>query len=137
MRREPLRSNDEAESARAAIAGRAKPPIGTFDLTMVARLPEIAQRYFAHAIAPGTPLRTTVQLEMQGTFLLGDRAKYQTYAMTARQILAPPSEFVWLPSMRSGIMHISDRMLLYRGQDGPDFGSTAFCPSSISKPHPT
>jgi hypothetical protein len=55
-------ASDEAERALAAIAGRAKPPIGTFDLTMVAGLPEIAQRYFAHAIAPGTPLRTTVQL---------------------------------------------------------------------------
>jgi hypothetical protein len=108
-------ANDEAESALAAIAGRAKPPIGTFDLAMVARLPEIAQRYFAHAIALGTPLRTTVQLEMQGTFLLGDKAKFQTYAMTARQILAPPSEFVWLPSMRSGIVHISGSDALVQG----------------------
>ncbi len=35
--------------------------------------------------------------------------------MTARQILAPPSEFVWLPSMRSGIMHISGSDALVQG----------------------
>jgi hypothetical protein len=121
-------ANDEAESALAAIAGRAKPPIGTFDLTMVASLPEIAQRYFAHAIAPGTPLQTTVQLEMQGTFLLGDKAKYQTYAMTARQILAPPSEFVWLPSMRSGIMHISGSDALVQGAGWTQFWINGLLP---------
>lgn len=100
-------ASNEAETAMARIASRAKPPLGTFDPSLVAELPEIAQRYFVHAIAPGTPLNTTVRLEMQGTFLLGDKASFQTYAMTARQILAPPSEFVWLPSMQSGIMHIS------------------------------
>jgi hypothetical protein len=48
--------------------------------------------------------------------LLGDRASFQTYAMSARQILAPPSEFVWIPSMQSGVMSIS-------GSDGFDQGA--------------
>lgn len=108
-------ASNEAESAMAGIAGRAKPPLGTFDPSLVAGLPEIAQRYFIHAIAPGTPLYTTVRLEMQGTFLLGDKANFQTYAMTARQILAPPSEFVWIPSMQSGVMSISGSDGLVQG----------------------
>jgi hypothetical protein len=97
----------EAEAAMSSIAARAKPAGGTFDLAMVATLPEVARRYFAHAIAEGTPLSTTVELEMRGTFLLGDKGKYQTYEMKARQILAPPAEFVWIPTMRSGFMQVS------------------------------
>lgn len=105
----------------ASISGRARPPLGSFDSSLVAELPEIAQRYFAHAIAPGTSLYTTVRLEMEGSFLLGDKSGFQTYAMRARQILAPPSEFVWLASMRSGIMHISGSDALVR-----DVGWTRF-----------
>ena len=74
---------------------------------MVSDLPEVAQRYFNYAIRPGTPLHTTVQLQMEGKFLLGDRQEYQAYDMTAHQVLAPPSEFVWVPSMRSGLMRIT------------------------------
>lgn len=95
---------------------------------MVSGLPEIAQRYFAHAIAPGTPLRTTVRLEMDGTFLLGDTAKFQTYAMTARQILAPPAEFVWIPEMQSGVMHISGSDALVRAEGWTRFWINGLVP---------
>ncbi|HEY0112978.1 MAG TPA: DUF6544 family protein [Allosphingosinicella sp.] len=97
----------DAEAAWQKIAAASRPASAAFHPDMVAELPEIARRYFAHAIAPGTPLRTTVELEMRGTFLLGDRSGYQSYAMTARQILAPPKAFVWIPQMRSGAMRIS------------------------------
>jgi len=97
----------EADAAWRDIASRPRPPPSLFEPAMVSGLPEIAQRYFRRAIAPGTPLRTTVELEMRGTFLLGDKSRYQTYEMTARQILAPPSEFVWLPHMKSGPMRIT------------------------------
>ena len=79
----------------------------TYDPAMVADQPEIARRYFTHAIAPGTPLTSVVELEMRGTFLLGDKAKHQRYAMTARQVLRPPFEFVWMPKLTSGPMSIS------------------------------
>jgi len=108
-------ASNDAERAMSGIAGRTKPPSEVFDPSLVAGLPEIAQRYFTHAIAPGTPLHTTVRLEMKGTFLLGDKASFQTYAMTARQILAPPSEFVWIPSMQSGVMSISGSDALVQG----------------------
>lgn len=98
---------DEAEAAWQSIAAAAVPTAAVYDPAMVAGLPEIAQRYFNHAIAPGTLLSTTVELTMSGTFRLGDKDKPQTFEMTARQILAPPDAFVWLPEMRSGPMIIT------------------------------
>jgi len=97
----------EASAAWADIASRARPPLGRFDLLMVEDEPEIARRYFAHAIAPGTPLHTAVELEMRGTFLLGNKEKHRRYTMAARQILRPPFEFVWQPTLRSGAMVIT------------------------------
>jgi hypothetical protein len=97
----------DAEQAWRTIASRVEGPDEVYNPSQVADLPEIAQRYLNHAIAPGTPLRTSVELEMEGTFLLGDKESYQTYAMVARQILRPPFEFVWMPRLRSGPMRIA------------------------------
>ncbi len=105
----------EAVAAMASIVERARPPMGQFDIGMVADLPEVAQRYFTHAIPPGTSLLTTVQLRMKGQFLLGDRQAFQTYDLEALQVLAPPGEFVWLPRMRSGRLHISGSDGLVQG----------------------
>lgn len=44
---------------------------------------------------------------MEGNFLLGDVKQFQTFSMRARQVLVPPSEFVWIPDMKSGLMQIS------------------------------
>lgn len=101
------RASGEADAAAVSIRARAKPPAGLFVPTLVADMPEIAQRYFNHAIAPGTPLQTTVELRMEGTFRLGDRTKPQNYAMTARQWLGPPGDYVWMAEMQSGLLHIS------------------------------
>ena len=97
----------EAERAVAAVLGRAGAPPAVFDLALVADQPEIARRYFAHAIAPGTPLASAVTLQMRGTFLLGDLQHHQRYRMTAQQILRPPFEFVWMPVLTSGVMTIT------------------------------
>lgn len=107
------RAEDRTWAAISAAADRSPE---RFNPAMLDGLPEPARRYLAHAIAPGTPLRTTVELEMRGTFLLGDdRASAQPYAMTASQILAPPDAFVWRPRMRSGAMTIT-------GSDGLQVG---------------
>lgn len=97
----------EADEAWQSIATRAEPPPGRFDPAMVAQLPEIARRYFTHAIAPGTELRTSVEVEMRGAFLLGDKDNPRRYRMAARQLLRPPFEFVWIPQLRSGPLRIN------------------------------
>jgi hypothetical protein len=105
----------DADRAMAAVAARAQPAVGLFDPAMLAGLPEIARRYFLHAIAPGTPLSKAVRLRMDGAFLLGDKNGFQTYSMRARQVLAPPSEFVWIPEMKSGVMQIDGSDALVQG----------------------
>ena len=106
----------EADRAWASIASRAVPPGERFEPAMVRDLPEVAQRYFGHAIAPGTPLSTTAEIEMSGTFLLGDKKNHETYEMRARQILRPPFEFVWIPALKSGAMTVSGSDALVGGE---------------------
>ena len=101
------RSAEDTDRAWAEIAAAARPPVALFDPATVSHLPEVARRYFLHAIAPGTPLRTTVELRLKGTFLLGDRTSSQRYDMEASQILAPPNQFVWTPILRSGLLTIA------------------------------
>lgn len=103
-------SRDRAQAARvwAALdaAREADPP--RYDPTMVAGLPEVARRYFARAIEPGTPLHRVVRLEMEGSFIMNGNAM----PMTARQILAPPSlGFVWQADIGAGLMR-------FGGSDG-------------------
>jgi hypothetical protein len=106
----------QAEAAWRELAAQARPAKVAFDPAMLAGQPEIAQRYFGHAIAPGTRLAATVELEMRGTFLLGDKVRHQTYAMQARQLLRPPYEFVWIPKLRSGPVTITGSDALVGGR---------------------
>lgn len=105
-----VHSRDRAQAARvwaALEAGREAEPL-RYDPAMVADLPEVAQRYFARAIEPGTPLRRMVRLEMEGSFILNGTPM----PMTARQILAPPAQgFVWQAEVGSGLMR-------FGGSDG-------------------
>lgn len=97
----------DAQAAWTQIAAGAPADPVRFDPSMIAGLPAVAQRYFAHAIAPGTILSTVVELEMAGVFRLGDPQASTEYALKARQILQAPAQFVWMPDMRSGFMTIS------------------------------
>jgi hypothetical protein len=109
---------DEAWARLLADPG---PPARRYDPAEVAGLPEVAQRYFHHAIAPGTPLYSGVELEMDGTFLLGDRAKFSTYEMSARQVVRPPDQFIWVPRLRSGAMTITGSDALIGGEAWTSF----------------
>jgi hypothetical protein len=104
-----------AERAAAEVLSRSVADGRTFDMSMLEGQPEIARRYFAHAIAPGTPLRLAAELEMNGTFLLGSKSKFQTYEMNAHQVLRPPFEFVWMPQLSSGPMRIGGSDALVEG----------------------
>jgi hypothetical protein len=67
------------------------PATTLFSPSLVAHLPEPVQRYFTHAIAPGTPLVSSVTLKMHGDIKLGER--WVPY--TANQILSPFRGFIW------------------------------------------
>lgn len=118
----------ETEAAWSDIAGRTTGALSTYRPEMVADLPEVAQRYFNHGIAPGTPLFRHVELVMSGQFLLGDKGAQQTYAMQARQILAAPSEFVWIAQMSNGPIRISGSDGLHNGHGWTRFWMFASLP---------
>lgn len=111
----------EVDTAWQAIQDARRPPPALFDPAMLDGLPAVAQRYFRHAIAPGTPLATRVRLRMTGTFRLGDADNHRNFVMQARQLLAPPHAFVWVPRMRAGIMVIDGADLLHRGHAATRF----------------
>jgi len=101
----------ETEAAWGAIAAPA--PALSFDPAALADSPEIARRYLTHAIAPGTRLTPKVTLTMEGVFRLGDAANPRPMPMTARQRLAAPRAFVWIPQIGTGPLSIT-------GSDGFD-----------------
>ena len=71
---------------------------------MISDLPDLAQRCFAAAIAPGTPLHRVERLEMKGVFVPNGTEM----PMAARQILAPPRPgFVQQVDIGRGLMRIS------------------------------
>lgn len=105
-----VHSRDRAQAANvwAALEAAREAEPTRYVPAMVADLPEIAQRYFAHAIEPGTPLHRMVRLEMVGSFIMNGNPM----PMTARQILAPPAQgFVWQAEVGSGLVR-------FGGSDG-------------------
>jgi hypothetical protein len=70
-------------------------PPETFDVSMVAGLPEPARRWLTHALAPGTPLWPSVVLTMRGEIRLGAWRPFR-----ATQVLSPPHGFIWAATAR-------------------------------------
>jgi hypothetical protein len=99
-----------AEAVWRQIAEARRAP-GVYDPAMVADLPEVARRYFGHAIAPGTPLALRAVVAMEGEFLLGTGPAARSLRMTAREVIAPPHGFVWMP-------RIGRFPMVLRGADG-------------------
>jgi hypothetical protein len=130
------RAKVDAEAAYLQVAAREGSPLKRFEPTEITGLPEIAQRYFRHAITPGTPLYTVAELEMEGSFLLGDKQRFQTYEMSARQALRPPDQFVWIPKMRSGAMTISGSDALVRGEAWTRFWLRGLVPVAQARTTP-
>jgi hypothetical protein len=62
----------------------------TFNPAATTGLPEPARRWLNHAIAPGTPLWSRVELTMHGQIKLG---RWRPF--TARQVLALPDGYIW------------------------------------------
>lgn len=118
-----LDSRDDNRLSRLLLARR-EAASARYDPAMVADLPEVARRYFAHAIAPGTPLSRVVELRMQGEFLLGG----SPLAMRATQVLAPPEGFVWQAGFARGVMRIGGSDALAGAESWTRFGVFGLIP---------
>ncbi|WP_254919039.1 DUF6544 family protein [Oceanicola sp. 22II-s10i] len=80
---------------RESLSSLADTEAPRFRPAMVADLPEPARRYLTWAIMPGTRLARVAEIEMRGSFGLGDADDPKYQPMTARQVLALPGGFVW------------------------------------------
>ena len=74
-----------------------------FSPGMVATLPEPAQRYFRHAIQPGTPLAARVHVVQTGSLRFGTN----WVPVSAEQVLVPGRGFVWKADSQVGPLPIS------------------------------
>lgn len=95
---------------------KSHPSDAVFSQDTVAHLDEPVQRYFLHAIAPGTKLAKYVELEMNGSFrLLPDRAWHN---MEASQIISTVPGFIWKANLGKRVTSFSgaDYYSKYRGR---------------------
>lgn len=105
----------EQDAWRRLVALQPAAP-AAFDDSVIATLPNPAQRFFCFAIAPGTPLHTVAEISMEGEFSLGNKAEPNYMPMRAEQLLAAPYGFVW--KVRAG-----DKVW-FAGSDGAADGAS-------------
>jgi hypothetical protein len=107
-----------------------------FDPAALQGLPEPAQRWLTHAIAPGTPLRRRAELTQHGRIRIGTWRGFR-----ARQVIAGLEGYVWACTTRVGgiAVHGYDRLAHDQGdmvhrllgriaivdQSGPDLTRSA------------
>lgn len=92
----------------------APPADQTFDPDQVAELPNPARHYLEHAIAPGTPLATTVALLMHGEIKLQSWVPF-----SARQVIRWDRGMIWRATARMfGVVPIRgfDRLIDGQGE---------------------
>lgn len=94
--------------------GRSTDDFRVFDPTLVEELPEPVQRWLLHAVAPGTPLLTGVELEWTGHVRLG--SSWSPYY--ARQRSRLDTGFVWTATSRRAGLPVTgfDRFTHGEGQ---------------------
>ncbi|MGJ5676213.1 MAG: DUF6920 family protein [Nostochopsis sp.] len=80
------------------------PTENVFTEDMVRGLPAPVQRYFLHAIAPGTSLASSVTLEMSGSFRLGQDKPW--VPMQAQQRISVLKGFVWKAAIGRGLSQV-------------------------------
>ncbi|MGL5794175.1 MAG: DUF6920 family protein, partial [Waterburya sp.] len=85
-----------------------------FTQDMVENLDEPVQRYFLHAIAPGTLLASYVELEMSGEFKL--KPDDQWLPMQASQIISTFPGLVWKATIDKGFQTFSGADYYFQGR---------------------
>ncbi|MBH8551746.1 hypothetical protein I8751_05015 [Nostocaceae cyanobacterium CENA357] len=96
-----IRVRNEQEIDRIWRSLESSPTGDRFTEDMVAELPPPVQRYFLHSIAPGTPLASSVSLEMSGSFRMAQDKPW--IPMRAKQITSALKGFVWKAVIGSGL----------------------------------
>ncbi len=84
---------------------KTEPSNSVFAEDMVANLDEPVRRYFLHAIKPGTPLASYIELNMSGSFRLQPDADW--LPMQASQIISTSPSFIWQATIGKGLMKFS------------------------------
>jgi hypothetical protein len=87
---------------------------GRFEPAAVEGLPGPARRYLLRAIAPGTPLATSLTASMKGTIQLQRGAP--PFPMEAQAVIAPPRGFIWRARAGRGAMRVSGHDSYYEGR---------------------
>ncbi|MBW4565240.1 MAG: hypothetical protein KME32_29980 [Mojavia pulchra JT2-VF2] len=101
-----IRVGDEKEVDRIWRSLESVPAEKYFTEDMVAGLPTPVKRYFYHAIIPGTPLASSVNLEMSGSFRNGGQDK-PWIPMRAKEIISAFKGFVWKPVIGRGLVQFA------------------------------
>ncbi len=104
----------EAAALGAQLTAGADPT--RFSEASLRSLPEPAQRYLRHAIAPGTPLAPACRLWMDGTMTPTPGAPPTD--LTATETLAPRTGFVWTARARMKGLPVYVRDFYHRGRGG-------------------
>ncbi len=83
-----------------------------FDPEQLTRLPDAAQRYLTHAIAPGTPLASALRLRMHGEIKLRG-----WFPFTAEQVISWDQRMIWNAIVRMHGIPIQgfDRLINHAG----------------------
>lgn len=84
---------------------KSQPTNTFFTQEMVADLDKPVQKYLLHAIAPGTPLATYVELKMSGSFRLKPDTDW--LMMQASQIISTSPGFVWKATVGNSLKQFS------------------------------
>lgn len=98
-----LQVRSEKEVSKIWQSLEAIPAENRFTEDAIAQLPAPVQRYFLHAIAPGTPIATSVSLEMNGSFRLGQDKPW--LPMRAKQMISTKG-FVWKAAIGRGLLQM-------------------------------
>ena len=101
-------------------------PVRPFSDADLDGLPEPAQRYLRHAIAPGTPLSPSVRLWMDGT--MTPTPGGPSTDLTAVETLAPHRGFVWTARARMKGLPVRVRDHYFDGDGGVDVVALGFLP---------
>ena len=93
----------------------------TYAPDMIADEPEPVRRFFNHAIAPGTPLHTAVELRLEGQFNMGTKDTPHFRRMFAKQMISYPFGFVWEVVLRTDETWISGSDGAFQGDSWSRF----------------